>query len=103
MTPPLPIPTPAITNTNSIYNVANTTTATPPIPTQTYSQPVGEIKPPKLEPTHLISSPEPENIPKSPSTVQVTPPPAHRNPNKYNSTIVEVNEETPNQSQESEN
>ena len=42
-------------------------------------------------------------MPKSPSTVQVTPPPAPRNPNKYNSTIVEVNEETPHESEESDN
>ena len=39
--------------------------------------------------------------PQSPSTIEVTPPPATRHPNKYNSTIVEVNEETPNDSENS--
>jgi len=39
----------------------------------------------------LLSTPEspnPEAVPTSPSTIQITPPPALRNPNKYNSTIV---------------
>jgi hypothetical protein len=49
----------------------------------------------------MTSSPEGKKNEANPS-LSLTPPPVTRNPNKYNSTIVEVNEETPNESSNSE-
>ena len=51
---------------------------------------------PKIE-----RSPISENNNVSPPQIEITPQPI-RNPNKHNSTIVQVNEETPNESENEE-